>query len=369
MKCIRLKFLILFSLFFIACVTLSAQDSIPNPEAADSLSIDTIVIRQKQNKIKYIPRGVNLANPVISFKGTKVLSKRFKRFRVPSFWERENKLGLSLSEVAFVNWNAGGDNSVSALGSAKFVRNYKFRYVQWNNDLDLRFGWNAQEGRRWRKTDDAVRLSSTFGYRRDTISNWYYSVKANFNTQFADGFKYPDRSTPISRFLSPGYLFLGAGASYIPEGKKLNLYISPITLKATFVLDQDLADRGAFGVDKAILDDEGNVISEGKNSVMELGFLVTNSWENEVWKNIILNHKLTLYTDYLRSFGNVDIDWQLNLDLKVNEYISASIGTHVIYDDDILFDEELAEDGTVIDPGEPRIQFKQLLGIGMAYSF
>ena len=34
------------------------------------------------------------------------------------------------------------------------------------------------------KTDDQIRLSSTFGYRRDTISNWYYSVKANFNTQF-----------------------------------------------------------------------------------------------------------------------------------------------------------------------------------------
>ena len=369
MKSIKFNFLACFSFFFINSVSLLAQDSIPQPREIDSLAIDTIVIRKKQDKITYIPRGVNLANPVISFKGTKVLTKRFKRFRVPSFWERENKLGLNLSEVAFVNWNAGGDNSISALGSAKFLRNYKFRYVQWNNDLDLRFGWNAQEGRRWRKTDDAIRLSSTFGFRRDTISSWYYSVKANFNTQFADGFKYPDRETPISRFLAPGYLFLGAGASYIPEGKKLNLYISPVTLKATFVLDQDLADRGSFGVEKAILDDAGNVIQEGKNSVMELGFLITNSWENEVFKNVLLNHKLTLYTDYLRSFGNIDIDWQLNFNLTVNEYINASIGTHVIYDDDILFDEQLAEDGTVIDPGEPRIQFKQLLGIGLAYSF
>lgn len=346
-----------------------AQDSIPSERAIDSINIDTIVIRKKQDKIKIIPRGVNLVNPVISFKGTKPLDKPFKRFKVPSFWEKENKLGLNLSEVAFVNWNAGGDNAVSALASAKFIRNYRFSYVKWNNELDLRFGWNAQEGRRWRKTDDLIRLSSTFGYRRDTLSSWYYSVKANLNTQFADGFKYPDRETPISRFMAPGYLFLGAGASYIPEDKKFNLYISPVTLKATFVLDQNLADRGAFGVEKAVLDADGNVLEPGSNTFVEVGFLVTHAWETALLKNVLMDHKLTLYTDYLRSFGNVDLDWQLNFSLTVNEYINATIGTHIIYDDDILFDEVLAEDGTVLDPGTQRIQFRQVLGVGLAYSF
>ena len=101
----------------------------------------------------------------------------------------------------------------------------------------------------------------------DTISSWYYSVKANFNTQFADGFKYPNRDTPISRFMAPGYFYIGAGASFIPDGKKFNLYISPITQKTTFVLDQDLADQGRFGVTKAVLDNEGNVISHGKENL------------------------------------------------------------------------------------------------------
>ncbi|MEX0290912.1 MAG: DUF3078 domain-containing protein [Flavobacteriaceae bacterium] len=354
---------------FFFCNVLSSQDSIPPAAGQDSTVIDTIVIRVVQNKIKNIPRGVHLTNPVISFKNTKPLTKPFKRFRVPSFWDNENTLNLSLSEVAFVNWNAGGDNAVSALGRMQFKRNYKFRYVQWNNDLELKFGWNAQEGRQWRKTDDAIRLSSTFGFRTDTINNWYYSAKLNFNTQFADGYKYPDRTTPISRFMSPGYLFLGAGTSYITEAGKFNLYISPITHKSTYVLDQDLADKGAFGVKRAVLDAAGNVITDGKNVFAELGFLISNKWETELSKNVRMNHRLNLYTDYLRSFGNVDIDWELNFDLTVNEYIKATIGTHMIYDDDILFDELKADDGTVLDPGEPRIQFKQTLGIGLAYSF
>ena len=370
MKYSAIRKISLFVLFALLSVKATQSQIIPpGLISKDSTDNGVVLVRPMLERVRYIPRSAKLTNPVVTLRKVKALEKPFKRFRVPSFWERENALGLTINEVAFVNWNAGGDNSISALAKASFARNYKFRYVQWNNDLELRFGWNAQEGRQLRKTDDAIRFSSTFGFRRDTLSGWYYSVKTKFNTQFADGFKYPDRSTPISRFMAPGYLFLGAGASYIPEGQKLNIYISPVTLKATFVLDQDLADRGAFGVEKAVLDDAGNVLVEGENIFMELGFLLTNTWETEVYKNVLLKHKLSMYTDYLRSFGNVDFDWELNFDLKVNEYISANIGTHVIYDDDILFDQVVADDGTVVDPGVQRIQFKQLLGVGMSYSF
>jgi len=225
----------------------NAQDSIPRYVPTDTILrdttvIDTIVIRKTQTKIKNIPRGVNLTNPVISFKKHRSLKDSYHRFKVPSFWSRENNFGLNVSEVAFVNWNAGGDNAISALSFFRFSRNYKFRYFKWDNNLELRYGINAQEGQKIRKTEDVIRFNSNLGYRRDTISNWYYSVQVNFNTQFSNGYKYPDRSTPISRFMAPGYLFMGAGTSYISKDQKFNLYISPITQKSTFVLDQDLAD-------------------------------------------------------------------------------------------------------------------------------
>lgn len=364
-----LVFILLFCINWVG-----AQDSIPPPSqidliVMDSTRIDTVVIRRTLVKIKYIPRGVNLTNPVISFNKTKPLLKEFNKFRVPSFWTKINKLGINLSEVAFVNWNAGGNNSVSSLGNARFERNYKFRYIKWDNFIQLKYGLNAQEGRKIRKTDDAIRFSSTFGYRTDTINNWYYSVKANFNTQFANGYKYPDRSTPLSRFMAPGYFFLGAGTSYISENQKFNFYISPLTQKATFVLDQELANKGAFGVKKAILDVNGTILTQGENQYIELGFLITNKWETEIMENVGLRSNLSLYTDYLSSFGNIDVDWELNLNLKVNRFITTSLGTHFIYDDDILFDRQVDANGIVTDPGEPRLQFKQLLGVGVTYEF
>lgn len=360
-----------------------AQDSIPPGKkvdtvyivtefdsiARDTTVVDTVVIRRLQERVKDIKKGVTLNTSVISLKKTKPLDKGYNRFQVPSFWQKINLLGFNFSEVAFVNWNAGGNNSVSALANIRFERNYKFRYIQWENYLEMRYGLNAQDNQKLRKTDDALRFSSTFGYRRDTISNWYYSAKANFNTQFSNGYKYPDRTAPISRLLAPGYFFLGAGTSYISEGRKFNLYISPLTQKATVVLDQDLADKGAFGVEKAVLDADGNVIQNGKNLFLELGFLITNHWETQVAENIALKHRISFYTDYLRRFGNIDVDWELNMDLRVNEFIVTTVGTHLIYDDDILFNPVKNADGLVIDPGEPKIQFKQLLGIGVSYNF
>lgn len=371
----QFKTLVSLSLLLFFASLSFAQDSIP-PVATDtteifidSTKIDTIVIRSIQDKIRNIRRGANLTNPVVSFKQTKPLSQKLNRFRMPSFWVRENKLTVNLNEVAFVDWKAGGNNSFSAIGRLNFVRNYKFRYVQWDNDLELKYGMNAQEGRKLRKTDDAIRFNSTFGYRKDTLTSWYYSVKATFNTQFSDGFKYPDRENPISRFMSPGYVFLGAGTSYIPEGKKFNLYLSPFTFKSTYVLDQDLANQGAFGVDAAEFDEDGNMIKEGSNHYSELGILITNTWETTLGKNVTLNNKINLYTDYLYSFGNIDVDWELNLNLKVNQYIQANIGTHMIFDDDIKFDEVKNDNGDIIDPGDSRIQLKQLLGVGINYNF
>ena len=225
---------------------------------------------------------------------------------MPSFWKKKNRVAINLNEVAFVNWNAGGDNSVAVLTAARFERNYAFRYISWENALDFRFGLNMREGQGIRKTDDALRFTSTFGYRKDTISKWYTSGKLNFNTQLANGYKYPNTETPISRLMAPGYLFLGVGTSYIDAAKKINLYISPLTQKATFVLDQRLANQGAFGVQKALLDAAGTVLTPGKNTLMELGFLVTHSWEKEVYENVRMTSRLNLYTDYLNSFGNIE---------------------------------------------------------------
>ena len=285
-----------------------------------------------------------------------------------NYWKKVNKVGLNLNEVAFFNWNSGGNNSFSALLHGVFGRKYKKELLNWNNTLSVKYGVNAQEGRELRKTEDNLEINSNFGYRRDSVSNFYYSAKFSFNTQFTYGYRYPNTENPISKFMAPGYAFLGVGTEYSSPTEDLTVYVSPVTEKSTFVLDQDLANEGMFGVSPAIKDEEGNIIEEGEKVRTEFGFLVSSSFSKEIFENIGLNNQLRLYSDYLNKFGNIDVDWELNLDLRVNEYVKANIGSHIKYDDDVKFKKDLDGDGKLEQTGA-RIQWKQLLGVGLIYEF
>ncbi|UJH90365.1 DUF3078 domain-containing protein [Antarcticibacterium sp. 1MA-6-2] len=284
------------------------------------------------------------------------------------YWTNKNAVGVNFNEVAFVNWNAGGNNSISALFHGNFERKYQKKLLSWKNNASIRYGINAQEGRELRKSEDQIAINSTFGYRRDSVSNFRYSAKFNFNTQFANGYRYPDTERPISKFMAPGYMFLGIGTEYTHPKEDLTLYLSPITQKSTFVLDRTLANEGMFGVTPAIRDEEGNIVEDGEKVRTEFGVLFTSGYTKKIFENINLDNQLSLYSDYLNRFGNVDVDWQLNVNMVVNNFVKASIGSHLRYDDDVKVKEDLDGDGDLETLG-PRIQFKQMLGVGVVYEF
>ncbi len=284
------------------------------------------------------------------------------------FWSKKNSVGVNLNEVAFVNWNAGGNNSVSALFHGNFERKFKRNLLLWRTTATLKYGINAQEGREFRKTDDEISLNSTYGYRKDSTSNFRYSAKFNFKTQLANGYKYPNTEKAISKLMAPGYIFLGVGAEYSAPNEDLTVYLSPLTDKSTFVLDTRLANEGMFGVTPAVRDSIGNIIEEGEHVRTEIGILVTSGFSKEIFSNVKMDNQLSFYTDYLNKFGNIDVDWELTLNLVVNDFVKANIGSHLIYDDDVKFKEDTNDDG-VLETLGPKLQFKQMLGVGVIYEF
>ncbi|MFG4001209.1 DUF3078 domain-containing protein [Flavobacterium aquidurense] len=296
----------------------------------------------------------------------------------PSNWAKKNQLGFDISEIAFVNWSAGGTSSISGLFKGEFGRTYIKGNHKWANELIVKYGLNKQDGTELRKTDDALMLNSTYGFRKDTLSNWYYSAKFNFNTQFTNGYNYPNRDIAISKPFAPAYVFLGAGAENSNKKKNRTFYFSPVTLKTTLVLDQDLANQGSFGVKKAVyapdpMDPNSQILIEnGQKIKAEFGILVTGYMKSEIYKNIFYENRLSLYTDYLNKFGNVDVDYDTRLDLVVNAYVKANIGIHLVYDDDIKTKKDVVDPTTgstsQVNNG-PRAQLRQVLGVGLVYAF
>ncbi|HUH25818.1 MAG TPA: DUF3078 domain-containing protein [Flavobacterium sp.] len=348
------------------------QDSVLMKTNADGIhqvvvSTFEVTRRNKNNDLSYfmVPKSTNFIYDRTPRSNYRIPYDELSPIRSEvSFWKKTNSLGLDINQGTFSNWSAGGYSSISGIVKADFSRKYEKGRTMWLNELKVRYGLNKQENIELRKTDDVLSINSAFGYKSSVKSNWYYSAKFTLNTQMANGYAYPDVEKPISRALAPAYVFVGIGSEYFKSDFKA--YISPITLKSTLVLDETLANKGEFGVQAGVFDESGNLLQTGKKSKNELGFLFTSEWKKSIMKNVLLKNNVTLYTDYLNNFGNIDVDWQLLIEMKVNDAIKATLGGHLIYDDDIKNKRDV--NGTQITEG-PRVQFKQLLSVGLVYNF
>jgi len=263
-----------------------------------------------------------------------------------TLWKVTGVTSLNLSQLALYNWAAGGENNIAGNALIKLSPDYDNGTMIWDNDLTLGFGLVKQGDNPAKKSDDQIDFSSKLGYRAS--ENWYYSALAAFNTQFAMGYEDPDlQAVKISNFMAPAYLNLSVGMDYKPNDN-LSLYLSPLGSKITFVLDDELSAAGSFGLDR------------DQNVRAELGANIKFSYKREILKNVLLDTKINLFSNYLENPQYVDVNWDLLLTFKVNEYLSASIMTQLIYDWDVKFGP---------DQDESRVQFKELFGLGLTYSF
>jgi len=280
-------------------------------------------------------------------------------------WKKGGTFSLSFSQVSLTNWSAGGENSLSGTTLVNLFANSKKGKHSWDNALDMGYGFLKSGNDVLHKSDDKMELSSKYGYT--TSKHWNIAALVNFKSQFAPGYNFPNDSDAISDFLAPGYLLIALGMDYKPNDN-FSFFISPLTGKITFVNNQELADAGAYGVERAEYDTAGVKIKDGKKIRSEFGALISMKIQKEIFKNISVSTKVDLFSNYAHNPGNIDVNWDFLLTLKVNDHISATITTTLIYDDDILVPLYSDINGVRTQTGAgPRTQFKEVLGIAITY--
>jgi hypothetical protein len=286
-------------------------------------------------------------------------------FSIPAFsqdpaqpdtlWRFGGTTSLNLSQLSLTNWAAGGDNSLSGNILINLSADYARNKTSWENTLILGYGLIKQGEDPARKSDDQIDFASKLGIKAS--EKWYYTALLGFKSQFAPGYDRPgdaDRMK-ISNFMAPGYLNISLGMDYRPS-EAFSLLLSPVTGKFTFVLDDDLSVAGSFGLEP------------GQKSRGELGGYVKMAFKKEVLKNVTLDTKIDLFSNYFDHPQYIDVNWTLLLNFKVNEYLSASLLTQLIYDHDIKFGEDTTGDGE-FDTFRDKVQFKELFGLGLTYTF
>jgi hypothetical protein len=151
----------------------------------------------------------------------------------------------------------------------------------------------------------------------------------------------------ISNAFSPAYITLSIGMNYKPN-ESFSLFLSPVTGKMTVVMDSSLAT--SYG------------LTSGKNIRSEFGGYLKASYIKTIMKNVNLTTKIDLFSNYIENPQNIDVHWELLISMKINDYMTATFNTLVLYDDDINVPRKDKNPG-------PGTQVKEVFGVGFSYKF
>lgn len=264
-------------------------------------------------------------------------------------WKHSGSTGVNLSQTSLSNWSAGGDNAFAGNLYLNGKLEHKTGNWAWINSLAIEYGITSTKGQGAQKSTDKLEVATQLGYTTD--NKWYYTGMADFKSQFYKGYNYPNKENYISKFMAPAYSNVSIGIEYRPKDSFYSAYFSPIAGKMTFVNDDYLSDLGSFGVDP------------GDKFRAEFGAYIKGTLEKDIMENVKVISDANFFTAYDKSFGNVDIEWNLLISMKINKYLNASINTTLKYDNDVKYID------TEGDKHGARVQFKEILGIGFGYNF
>ena len=276
------------------------------------------------------------------------------------FWETGGNYNLNIQQVTLSNWAAGGSSSFALNSGVSVYANYKKEKKVWDTQLTINLGMTRQGDRDFqtRKSNDNFIFVSNYG--RELSEKFYLSTQLDARTQLLAGYKYSrpagsenDVRTKISDLLSPGYVQSSTGMNYrktYEDKSKLSVILSPFTGRFTIVMNDSLSQVGAFGV------------IPGENVRAEAGMsFATSVVDIKLMENITWKADLNLFSNYER-FGNMVVNFNSTIRMKVNKYISTRMETRLIYDEKVLIKQD---DGT----SKQAVQLQNLINFGISLDF
>lgn len=278
---------------------------------------------------------------------------------IPIYWNYGFNSSFALNQNYLSNWARGGESSLSGMIdiSGRVVYDDKANKVQWTSSGRLRYGTIRTKEHGFRTSTDIVEINSQ--YNKELRKKLDFSAVLYGKTQVAEGFRYPNDSVVVSKFLNPGTFTVGVGMEYEPF-KDTKLNFSVLSYRNTFVLDTANINQSTHGVDsdkRARQEMGGQLVIRNRFNILD-GLSVTNA--------------IRLFSNYLDKPKNVDVDWEMGLNKQINWYFSIRLNLHLIYDDDIRFPVFDSAGEPVLRPDgsqkrSPKPQFNQFMGITMSF--
>lgn len=253
-------------------------------------------------------------------------------------WTKKGNISILFNQSAYnKQWLGGGTSNIAGNLGINYDFNYKNGDVVWDNKFILAYGLSKIKGdAKTAKTDDRLELNSLWG--KKASGEWYYSMFFNFKTQIDTGLD--KEGVKISHFFSPAYFQFGPGILW-KKNDNLSVNFSPATAKLIVVHPHFTELGPSFGV------------LQGDSSRFEFGASVSGYYKLNLMTNVSIENRLNLYANYLDKPQNVDVDYQMNVVMKINKYLSANVAVQAIYDDNSI----------------QAVQVREVFGLGVNYGF
>ena len=253
----------------------------------------------------------------------------------------------------------GGEDQIAMNPVFNMFLNYKKGKSTYENYWTFAYGFLKTGERKAIKSDDRMHYTSKVG--RQMMPKLYYTATLMARTQFTSGYK--SDTIRISDFMAPAYLFISVGLDYRPN-KSFSLVLSPLMGKITYVNSDDMTILSNAGMVKIEKDETGTDVRMPIRSRYEFGGGALLSFNGNLFNNkVSYNSQVDLFSNYVQKPENVDIYWTLQTKILLYKNISADLRFDFKYDDD---QKSINDDGSI---GEPKIQIRNFLGLGLFYQF
>lgn len=278
-------------------------------------------------------------------------------FQLPSDsikgWKHNGRVTVNINQSNYSQWQGEGNNAVELDVLLNHRFNYQTHKMLWDNYIIANFGLNKLNGQGIRKTQDRIEYNTIVGIKLP--QNWSVSYFLNVQTQTTNSFDYShdiQKNHRINGFLAPLYAATGPGIMW-KKNNRLNFNIAPITYKLTYI------NGNIYRYDSKTKDfvNDNNIeilgIEPGKKFKYQLGFYSAALYAFKLTQNIKVENSLSLYSNYLDDFSNIDFDYTMRMDLGINDYLSTQIILQTRYDDDAY----------------KGLQVRESVGVGLKFKF
>ena len=308
---------------------------------ADAILLDDVQVinAPRQEKMKNYMQVVNPVEKASAENAFKVLK--------PNFWKKSASASLHFTQHGISdNWYQGGESTNAFLADLKLTANYDNKQgIEFDNSLEMKLGFITAPSdtvHKWKTNADMLRLNSKLGVR--AIKNLYYTLDAQFKTQFFSNYK-TNTNDLISSFLSPAQLDLSLGMDYKLNKQKYNLSLmgAPFSYTFVYISNDDIINPSSFNVEP------------GHTSANLFGSKVTGNLTWKITKDISWISKLEYFTTY----DKVIASWENTFNFQLNRYLSTQFFLHSRYDDGVTLTEE----------NDTYFQFKEMLTFGLTYTW